>query len=356
MTSNYSLLFPVAILLTLSSLVVASTSLVGDAGNTLVLRHISSMVIGGGAGLILYNIRPNKLLSLGPALLGVSFALLLAVLLIGKSGGGAQRWLSFSGFTFQPSEFTKFAVVVYLSSYIARQKDSLHTFKSALLIPGLIVGATCSLLLMQPDFGSSVIVALLAGAILFLFIPLRLSILGLIAGGSVLAGVMFLSPYRLRRLTAFMDPFADPSGAGYQLIQSLVAVGRGGLSGVGLGMSEQKLSYLPAAHTDFLFAVLSEEFGLIGAVSVVCLYLLIGAWVIRLAIRYKERPAYSALAVGMGCFIVIPAFTNIAVVTGLLPTKGLTLPLMSFGGSSMIMSLVAVFTLLSLARHKECSQ
>jgi cell division protein FtsW len=260
---------------------------------------------------------------------------------VGKDVNGSQRWLPLGPFTLQPSELGKLAMVIYLAGYLVRQEQEVRSEWSGFLKPMGVVGVMALLLMAEPDFGATVICAgtafgmvFLAGARLGHFIVVLLgALLGLVA-------LVFSAPYRVQRLTAYTDPWADPFGSGFQLIQSLIAFGRGEWIGVGLGNSVQKLFYLPEAHTDFVFSIWSEETGLLGALLVMGLFAaLIGRilWIARRAITagdtFGAYVCYGAALIFSG-----QAFVNMGVSSGLLPTKGLTLPFVSYGGTSLIMS------------------
>lgn len=273
----------------------------------------------------------------------LSLALLALVLVpgIGKDVNGSQRWLPLGPFTLQPSEVVKGSSILFLSGYLVRQEAAVREQWQGFLRPMLVLGVVALLLLFEPDFGATVIVLGTAFGLLFLagmkllhfFIVVALSILGL-------AGLIVTAPYRLQRLTAYTDPWADPYGSGFQLVQSLIAFGRGEWFGVGLGNSVQKLFYLPEAHTDFVFSIWAEETGFIGAVSLLVLVLLlvlrIGA-IGRAAARAGDTFA-SYVCYGVAMMFAGQAFINMGASSGLLPTKGLTLPFVSYGGSALVMS------------------
>lgn len=284
----------------------------------------------------------------------VAVVLLILVLVpgIGRHINGSVRWIYLGPISLQVSELAKFAVILYLSSYLVRRREEVQTKVVGFLKPMLILGLLGVLLLMEPDFGAMTVILATTLAMMFLA-GVRLwqyALLFLVVAGGV-AGLAFTSPYRLARLTAFLHPWANQFDSGYQLTQSLIAFGRGGVFGVGLGDSIQKLFYLPEAHTDFLFAVLAEELGLMGELLVIGLYgILIGRvmWLGQKA--YQLEQYFSAfLAYGLGLWFAFQTMVNIGVNAGLLPTKGLTLPLMSYGGSSVIMSCVVIAVLLRIS-------
>ena len=275
---------------------------------------------------------------------------------IGKSVNGSRRWLSLFVINLQPSEFTKLAVVLYAASYSVRKAAFLHAqqpmrqtlVKGFLPLFGVMV-ATGGLLLLEPDFGAFVVIVAIAFGILFLGgldWRLFLGLLLLLPMG--LSAILVAAPYRLQRLTAFLDPWSDPFGKGYQLSHALIAFGRGEWFGVGLGSSVEKLLYLPEAHTDFLLAVIAEELGFVGVAVVIGLFvwLLVRAYAISRQAARLERPFSALVAQGIGVWIGVQTFINIGVNMGVLPTKGLTLPLLSFGGSGIVTNAVAIAILL----------
>jgi cell division protein FtsW len=292
----------------------------------------------------------------GPYLLLVGIVLLVLVLLpgVGITVNGSSRWLRFGVINVQPSEFIKLFMVVYVAGYFVRRREELRNFTQGVVIIGLVVTAIGILLLQEPDLGAVVVVCATVLGMLFLA-GVRFWHFGIVAvAGVVTVGLLtVISPYRLQRMVTFLDPWADPFNSGFQLVQALIAFGRGEWFGVGLGASVQKLYYLPAAHTDFLFAVTAEELGLLGVITVLVLF---GIVITRAFVISKEAERsgllYSArLAQGIGLLIGIQATINMGVNMGLLPTKGLTLPFMSYGGSSMMISLIAVGLLFMVERE-----
>ncbi len=288
---------------------------------------------------------------MGRVLLLLGLILLLVVLIpgIGVEANGSRRWLALGPIRVQPSELVKLAMVIYLASYLVRHGYEVSTTLKGFFFPVGVLALTGLLLLLEPDFGTLVVLfatllgmLFLAGARLWHFLLLVL------LGGTSLAALAWHSPYRMERLTSFLDPWADPLNSGYQLTQALIAISRGEWLGVGLGSSIQKLFYLPAAHTDFLYAVLAEELGLIGALAVIALYTLLTyrALVIGRAAERAGRAFGAYLAYGLGIWIGLQSFINLGVNMGVLPTKGLTLPLMSAGGSSIIVTCVAITLIL----------
>ena len=284
-------------------------------------------------------------------LLTIFMAALPLVPGIGDRAGGAQRWVQLPGVRFQPGEFAKLGFIIFLAGYLARHESKLAEFKRGILFPGLLLSLVAALFLAQPDFGSTVVIAIVCLAMLA---ASGIRLLYLALGGAILlssaVALVVVSPYRMSRVVSFLSPFSDSSGKGYQLIQSLIAVGSGQLYGVGLGESQQKLFYLPAAHTDFIFAVIAEEFGFIGAVITLGIFGVLMVRGLQIARRHAADTFSFALAIGLTLMIVAPALLNAGVVTGALPTKGMVLPLVGYGGSSLVVCLIGLGLLLSLAR------
>ncbi len=269
---------------------------------------------------------------------------------LGIVRGGARRWLRIGPVLIEPSETLKIATVFFLARYLSRYQDKLNTPKF-LLAPFAVIGMLAAMLLKQPDFGAAVMLTLLLFTMLFAA-GAALKHLG-IAGAAALLGLAVQAghrAYRMRRLSAFLNPWQTARGSGFQLIQSFIAFGAGGGWGVGLGASRQKMFYLPQAHNDFVFAVIGEEFGVAGAMVVIALFSVILIRGMRVA-RGQSDPFGSLLALGLTALISLQAFVNMAVVTGLVPTKGLPLPFLSYGGTSMVVSLAAIGVLMALGRR-----
>lgn len=281
----------------------------------------------------------------------ITIMLLLALVLLpglGRVVNGSARWIGFGVFSIQVSELAKFTVVIYMAGYLVRRNTEIQTNFSGFLKPLSLLGVIAILLLKEPDFGATVVIMATAMGMMFLAgMKLRhfaLLLIIMLLGFSVIA---ISEPYRLQRLTTFLNPWANPFSSGYQLTQSLIAFGRGGLFGVGLGNSIQKLFYLPEAHTDFLFAVIGEELGLMGVLGVIMLFSLLVFRVFFIGKQAQKLNRHFAayVAYGFGLWIAIQFIVSIGVNTGLLPTKGLTLPLVSYGGSSMLVTCI-MFALL----------
>ncbi len=286
-------------------------------------------------------------------LLVVSLVLLVLVLVppFSQEINGTRRWFRWGPVSFQPAELAKFSLVVYLAHFLTRRREVVESFWLGLLPPLLVAGSMAGLVLLQPDLGSSLTLVVLVFCLLFLAGG-RVRQMTLVAASALplLAVAIYMAPYRLKRIMTFLDPWADPRGSGFQIIQSYLALGSGGLFGRGLGESKQKLFYLPEPHTDFVFAVLGEELGLLGAVSVIGLFGLLIWRGIRIGLGAPD-PFGALLALGLTALLACQTLVNLGVVTGALPTKGLPLPFISFGGSSLIMAMVSVGVLLSISQH-----
>ncbi len=277
-----------------------------------------------------------------PILIGA--LLMTAMVLVpglGHMVNGSRRWIGVGPFSVQAAEVAKFALVIYLAGYLARNRAALATDAVALVRPLALVGAMCAMLLLEPDFGSVVVLAAVTGGILFLAgARLRHFLLIVVVAVLLLAALSVLQPYRLARLVTFLDPWASAYGSGYQLTQALIAFGRGDMFGLGLGAGIQKLLYLPEAHNDFIFAVIAEELGLVGALVVFALLMALVLRIFRIAGQaVAEGRAFAGyLAYGIALLLGIQCAINVGVNTGTLPTKGLTLPFVSYGGNSLIVS------------------
>lgn len=305
-------------------------------------RQAAYALLGLAVGFAVLHI-PMRLLAANTfTMLGLGLLLLVIVLIpgIGHSVNGAQRWIELGPIALQASEPARLCLVLYIAGYASRRQVELATTWAGLFRPMVFLVIACFLMLLEPNFGASAILVAVSGIMLFIAGArlFNLAVLGA-AAAAALAALIFSSPYRMQRLVSFSDPWQHPFASGFQLTQSLIAIGRGHVLGVGLGNSVQKLSYLPETHTDFLFAVYAEEFGLIGSVVLVALFAMViwrGFAVARRAISMGQFFG-GFLAYGLSAWLALQAFVNIGVNMGLLPTKGLTLPLMSYGGSSLVM-------------------
>jgi cell division protein FtsW len=291
--------------------------------------------------------------TLGPLLLLAGLTLLVLVLVpgIGYEVNGSTRWMRVGFMNLQVSEPARLCFLLYLAGYLVRRSKSLREEFVGFLRPMLVLTLACALLLKEPDFGAALV--LLATALVMLFVAgarIRDFLVFFSAAVIGMATLAITSPYRMKRLTGFLDPWADPYDSGFQLTQSLIAIGRGEWFGVGLGDSVQKLFYLPEAHTDFVFAVFAEEFGLAGSLVLIALFLALLWRVFKLAMRAAsaERFFEAYIAIGLATWLGLQAFINVGVNMGLLPTKGLTLPLISYGRSSLIMTMICIGLLLRI--------
>ncbi len=306
-----------------------------------IIRHGIYLLLGAGSLYVTLQLPVKVWENAGPALLVAGMAILALLLVpgIGREVNGATRWIGFGPVNLQPSELMKLFFVVYLAGYMTRRQRELQNSWSGMLRPLGLLGAVVGLLLLEPDFGAAVVIAGASMAMLFLGGARLLPFVVLMALALVGAGVMAVwSPYRLQRLITFLDPWSDQFSSGYQLTQALIAFGRGEVLGVGLGNSVQKLFYLPEAHTDFVFAIIAEELGLLGCVAFIALFAALIArilWIGRNAVQRQQL--FSAhVCFGVALLLAAQVFINIGVNAGLLPTKGLTLPFLSYGGSSLL--------------------
>ena len=353
---DLSLIAVMGLLIGLGVIMVASASLsiaedqTGNAHYFLV-RQVSLLVVALVIAYVSFQIPMSIWERMAPWLLVAAFILLLMVLVpgVGVTVNGARRWINLIVLRLQPSELAKVAFLIYLAGYLTYHQKQLTDFVQGFLKPIIIFVAFATLLLLEPDFGSVVVLAISAFGLMFLAgVRLYQFIILLLIGGASLGALAFYSPYRLARLTSFMDPWQDPFNSGFQLVQALISFGRGGWFGVGLGSSVQKLSFLPEAHTDFLFAVMAEELGLIAVLIVIALfgYIVLRSFNIARQCQMLAMPFAAYLTYGIAMMMGIQAFINIGVNMGVLPTKGLTLPLMSYGGSSILVTCVCCALLL----------
>ena len=334
------------VLLGLVMVTSASITIAGRDGNPFAFleRQLLLVLVGAVAAAVTFAIPGARLQQLALPLLLVALVALLAVLVpgLGHVVNGSRRWLRLAGINFQVSEGARVLALIYVASYAVRYEKELRGGFPGLFKPLALLGLIALLLLLEPDFGAASVLFITGFGVLFLAgARWRWMLTMLLAAGGAMTLLVLFSSYRLRRFTTFMDPWADPYNSGFQLTQSLIAIGRGGLFGVGLGASVQKLFYLPEAHTDFLFAVLAEELGLAGVALTLALFLALAwrAFVIARRANDAGLKFQSYLASGFGLWLGAQAFINIGVNMGVLPTKGLTLPFMSYGRSSLIVTL-----------------
>ncbi|WP_286295566.1 cell division protein FtsW [Vibrio apostichopi] len=315
-------------------------------------RHAIFLVLALIVSSVILQIPMKRWFQYSMYLLGLSFFLLVVVLAVGKSVNGASRWIPLGLFNLQPAEVAKLSLFIFMAGYLVRKQDEVRkTFFGGFGKPIMVFGAFAVLLLGQPDLGTVVVMLVtlfgmlfIAGAKLSQFIAL------MVAGIAAVVGLIVIEPYRVRRVTSFWEPWNDPFGSGYQLTQSLMAFGRGDWMGQGLGNSVQKLEYLPEAHTDFVFAVLAEELGFVGVTLVLILIfsLVLKAILIGKKAFENDQLFSGYLAFGIGIWFAFQTLVNVGAASGIVPTKGLTLPLISYGGSSLIVMSVAVSMLLRI--------
>jgi cell division protein FtsW len=359
--ADQTLIWSVLLLLAFGFVMVYSASLAtaeagratGYRGSFYVVRHGLYLGIGIAAGFIALRLPMRMWQQFAPYLF-ICAALALAMVLIpgiGREVNGSRRWLSLGIATLQPSEFMKLFCVLYAADYTVRKAAFMHSFKKGFLPMLAVMLFVGGLLLREPDFGALVVITAIAMAILFLGgMNWRLFAGLIVLLGAGFVALIVVSPYRMQRVLGFMDPWSDPYGKGYQLSHALIAFGRGQWLGVGLGSSVEKLFYLPEAHTDFLLAVVAEELGFVGVCSVILLFalLVVRAFIIGRQAASLERYFSALVAQGVAVWIAVQAMINMGVNMGVLPTKGLTLPLLSFGGSAIIANCLAIALLLRI--------
>jgi len=345
------LLVPVLLLVAFGLVMVGSSSIAiaeshGVATYYYLLRHLVYIVLGLVLALIFRSIPIDFLARISRPLMLLSVLALLLVFIpgIGHRVNGSARWISLGFVNFQVVEAVKVMVIIYMAGYLVRKADMVKIRFFDTLKPLVLAAMLTGILLIQPDMGSAAVITAIVGGMVWLAGAAWRHILVLGMAALPVFGFAAMEPYRLRRIVSFMNPWADPYDSGFQLTQALIAVGRGEVFGVGLGGSIQKLFYLPEAHTDFIFAVLAEEFGLLGVIFILALFMLLVSriMIIGLMAHRMERPFAGNIAFGIGLWIGLQALVSMGVNLGVLPTKGLTLPLISSGGSSVLMTFVAL--------------
>jgi len=345
-----SILLALGCVMVFSATALSSGAQIASDSTVYIRKHLLSIGLGSILLIITRNVPIKVLYLVALPMFILSLVGLLYVLIpgLGHTAGGATRWIPVGPLRVQPGEWMKLGFALFLASYIHRHSHEMLRFIPGVVKPGMILLFPACLLLLQPDFGTTAILCCVVLCEL-LAVSRLAHLLGLAIIGAFSLGVLaIIEPYRMKRLQAFLDPLSDASASGYQLVQSLIAVGSGSFFGVGLGFSKQKLFYQPAAHTDFIFAVISEELGLSGALLVVILFAGVIWSGLQLSKDLRHDPFLSALAIGATTLLGIPAILNIGVVTGLLPTKGLVLPLVGYGGSAMMVNLTIIGILLNL--------
>ncbi|HEX2154367.1 MAG TPA: putative lipid II flippase FtsW [Acidimicrobiia bacterium] len=314
-------------------------------------RQLVGVGIGLVAMLVASRVPYRAYRKLALPLYGVTVLSLLAVLVTGTSEGGAQRWLVFGGFNFQPSELAKFSVIVLLALLLERKKRNLETWAHFLIPVGFVVGIVTALLMKQPDLGTTILIGAVALSILWTSpAPGHKVVMLALAGAALALAFSFSAEYRTDRIVGFLDPWSNASSEGYQLIQGYYALGDGGIFGVGLGASRARWFYLPNAHTDFIFAIIGEETGLIGAMTVIALFVILAitGWVV--ASRAPDLFG-KMVAAGITAWLSIQALINVGGVLGVMPITGIALPFVSFGSTALIMSMAALGVLVNISQQ-----
>lgn len=361
------LLISVSLFLVLTGLVMVASSSISIADNIYsnplyyFWRQLISVTIGFCAGLLIVNTPLVIWQKLSTYFLLIGFIFLIAVLVpgVGREVNGSMRWINLGPVNIQSSEIAKVCVIIYIAGYMLRHEEKLRTTFAGFIHPIVVVTLIAGLLLLEPDYGSAVVLFATTLGMLFMGgVPLSRFFIWVLTASAALISLAVISPYRLQRLTSFMDPWQDPFNTGFQLTQALIAFGRGEWFGVGLGSSVQKLFYLPEAHTDFVYSVLAEEFGFIGTMLIVVLFFfivwrsfLIGETAQKLGKLFSAYMAY-----GIGLLFGIQAFINIGVNMGVLPTKGLTLPLISYGNNSVVISCALIAFLVRIEMENRQSR
>lgn len=347
-------LLAIGITMVLNTSYVFSQERFGD-GTYLFRKQLAAACVGLTGLTLAVFLRPSAYRRLTGPLLIATLVVLVLVLVpgVGLTRGGAQRWLGVPPFVFQPSELAKVTFVLYLAGFLSRKEDRLHTFAYGVLPPLLVAGAFVGLLLAEPDFGSAFILAVVCMAMLFVA-GSRVKHLAAVALAVVPAAALLIvtADYRMKRLMTFLDPWSDSADSGFQIIQSYIAFGSGQVWGRGLGQSRQKLLYLPEAHTDFIYSVIGEELGLWGALLVLALFGVLLFRGIRLALDNEDR-FVRLMVFGLTMLLGLQAIVHMSVVMGLVPTKGLVLPFISYGGSAMVVHLTVAGMLLGVSRRRE---
>ncbi len=346
------ILVAIGIVMIYSASAIYALDRMGDSGYFL-KRHLLYLALGGFLAWVASSIRIDRLRDHSKQVLGVMLVMLVLVLIphVGSASGGARRWFKIFGFSFQPSEFLKLAIIFYFSDFLERKRESLNDLKRTVFPALAVLGVCAGLVFLQPDLGTAVTIAMVA-MILFFAAGFRVTTLAaiLVAALPALAFAMLAKPYRRKRLLAFLHPWEDTRGVGYQITQSFLALGSGGIFGVGLGQSQQKLFYLPESHTDFIFSIIGEELGFIGASAVVLLFIVF--IFAGMVIVFRSRGLFRQLfSLGLVSLIGFEAVINIGVSIGALPTKGLSLPFISYGGTALLANLVAVGLLMNISRQ-----
>ncbi|MFH0753162.1 MAG: putative lipid II flippase FtsW [Candidatus Omnitrophota bacterium] len=352
--ASYIMLLCLGMVMIYSSSGVYALEVMGNSAYFL-LRHLMFLVIGAVGMWFVMIIDYRNLQKYARWILLAALVMLVLVLIphIGKVSSGARRWFSAGPINFQPSEFAKVAMIIYLADFFSRKRSFIRSIRHGFTPVFLVMGLMCALIIKQPDLGNTVLVAVITMSMYFVAGGRKTVFASIIAlAVPVLVVLVISAPYRMRRIVSFMNPWSDPQGAGFQLSQSQMAFGSGGFWGVGLGKSVQKLFYLPAAHTDFIFSIIGEELGFLGAVLIVILFGIF-IWHGTRIIRNTRDSFGYLLCVGIMVMLSIQVVVNIGVSIGALPTKGLPLPFISYGGSALIFNMAAVGLLLNVSRIQD---
>jgi len=314
------------------------------------LKQFYAILIGMVLLILAYNIPVNFYRKIVPALYFITLFLLMSVFFF-SAVNGSHRWIKLPFINFQPSEFAKFVSIVYLAHYLDKKSEKISDFFKGFLPAMILLGLLSALILIEPDYGTSFLIMCISIILMFVGGASIKHILGIIAFSIPPAVVLLLSGYHRERLLSFLDPWSYYHGAGYQLIQSLIAIGSGGFFGKGFGNSIQKLYFLPEAHTDFIFSIISEEFGFLGSLIVVTIILLLFLEIKRVALNESDK-FKRLLCFGIGLVFVVQTIIHLFVTTGLFPTKGIALPFISYGGSSVMISLFMIGVVLRCKREQ----
>lgn len=349
-------------LLVIGTIMVYSTSsakVVDDVSpmNTIFLKHVLWIAIAIVGMLIMMKIDYHYLQKYSTLILVIAITGLVVVLIpkVGTVSYGARRWIRLGSYIgYQPSEFAKLAMIIFMSSYVAKNRDKMSTFSKGFVVPIILIGVVSLLVLKEPDFGTAMFITVISFVLIMVGgTRIIYMIFTIIASVPHIYQIMHKVPtYQKNRLLAFLDPWKDPTGIGYQIIQSWIALGSGGIAGLGLGESRQKLFFLPMSDNDFVFSIIGEEFGLIGTTGIIIMFALLTWQGIRVCKAAPDVFGFS-LSLGITVSIALQAAVNIAVVTGSIPTKGLPLPFISTGGSSILLSLLGTGILLNIAKQSE---
>ena len=318
-------------------------------------RHLSFLVIGLFLTFLVMSIDYRKFRRFAKPLLIFSLFLLVLVLIpgISREVSGARRWFRYKFISFQPSELAGMAIIIYIADFISRKDKVIKTFLRGFLPPVCVLGLCALLILLQPDLGTALAIGAVVFIVLFVSGVRAWYLLSIILASLPMLYILIFSvPYRKMRILSFLNPWLDPKGSGFQIIQSQIALGSGGIFGVGLGHSKQKLFYLPAAHTDFIFSIIGEELGLIGTLGVIILFMIFIQQGLKIIKHASDKFGYF-LSLGLVSMISLKAIINVSTSCGLLPTKGLPLPFISYGGSSLIFDMLSLGLLLNIGRTGE---